>query len=83
MSGVMNSITRHYDRLQGKKHCQIFLIFMIIISIAMLMIFVGAIHEGLLVSKPVMIFAFIIQLLIYAITFYVYRIFYSMCVKSM
>lgn len=83
MDNVMNSITRHYDPLQDKKHCQVFLYIMIIISLMMLMVFFGAIYEGLVESKPVMILATAFQLLVYLITFYVYRILYSMCVKAM
>ncbi len=76
-------VTKNYTPLQGKKHCQIFLIFMIIVSLAMMITFIGALYEGILASKPVIVFASLLQVAVYLVTFYVYRVFYSMCVKAM
>lgn len=79
----IDQVTKHYGPLEGKKHCQIFLIFMIIVSLAMLIVFVGALYEGILKSKAVIVFASLLQVVVYLVTFYVYRIFYSMCLKAL
>ncbi len=80
---TLDIVTENYTPMSGTKHCKIFLIFMIVVSLSMLVTFVGALNEGLLKSKAVVMFAVGIQLLIYLITFYVYRVFYSMCMKTM
>ncbi len=83
MSKIVDSITQMYEPLENKKHCRIFKIIMIAISITMLLLLVSAIIVLKDSKDSSFALAVSLQLVMYAISFYMYRIIYSMCVKTL
>lgn len=77
----LNMIANQFEPLEGRKHCKIILLLMILLALSMLTLFVGGVYNGIIKSKVSIVFLTFLQLLLYGVIFYIYRIYYSICMK--